>query len=292
MTSNNQYDEISELDTISLEDLNKARKNFKQYNFTDTKDPSKNLYYNLFVPENYTKSEKYPLIVFIGDASTVGKKSSPLTQTVGGPIWATDMIQKKHNCFVLIPEYNEVIIDDRHGYSKSEYINVTVRLISQIKTEYNIDPNRIYGTGQSMGAMTTLYLLANNPDLFAAGLIVDGQWKIDELEGLTNATFTYFAAAGDDKAFNGQNEVKKYLESKSIEFGSLNDLNAQEKVSILNNATQKMYDLGYKQNFISYAKGTVFSPNSKIKHEHMASFKYGYRIDTVRDWIFSQKKIN
>ena len=143
-----------------------------------------------------------------------------------------------------------------------------------------------------MGAMTTLYLLANNPDLFAAGLIVDGQWKIDELEGLTNATFTYFAVAGDDKAFNGQNEVKKYLESKSIEFGSLNDLNAQEKVSILNNATQKMYDLGYKQNFISYAKGTVFSPNSKIKHEHMASFKYGYRIDTVRDWIFSQKKIN
>ena len=73
MASNNQYDEISELDTISLEDLNKARKNFKQYNFTDTKDPSKNLYYNLFVPENYTKSEKYPLIVFIGDASTVGK---------------------------------------------------------------------------------------------------------------------------------------------------------------------------------------------------------------------------
>ena len=72
----------------------------------------------------------------------------------------------------------------------------------------------------------------------------------------------------------------------------MNDLNAQEKVSILNNATQKMYDLGYKQNFISYAKGTVFSPNSKIKHEHMASFKYGYRIDTVRDWIFSQKKIN
>ena len=199
MTSNNQYDEISELDTISLEDLNKARKSFKQYNFTDTKDPSKNLYYNLFVPENYTKSEIYPLIVFIGDASTVGKKSSPLTQTVGVPIWATDMIQKKHNCFVLIPEYNEVIIDDRHGYSKSEYINVTVRLISQIKTEYNIDPNRIYGTGQSMGAMTTLYLLANNPDLFAAGLIVDGQWKIDELEGWTNATFTYFAAVGDDK---------------------------------------------------------------------------------------------
>ena len=59
MISNNQNDERSELDTISLEDLNKARKSFKQYIFTDTKDPSKNLYYNLFVPENYIKSEKY-----------------------------------------------------------------------------------------------------------------------------------------------------------------------------------------------------------------------------------------
>ena len=37
-------------------------------------------------------------------------------------IWATEREQKKHQCFVLAPKYNEIIIDDNHGkFSKSEY---------------------------------------------------------------------------------------------------------------------------------------------------------------------------
>ena len=92
------------LDTISSEELNKARDSFKQYIFTDSKDSSKVLDYNLFIPDNYSKNEKYPLMMFIGDGSTVGKEKSPITRTVGGPIWVTDTDQKKHKCFVLIPE--------------------------------------------------------------------------------------------------------------------------------------------------------------------------------------------
>ena len=278
------------LDTISSEELNKARDSFKRYSFTDIKDSSRVLQYNLFIPENYSKNEKYPLMMFIGDASTVGRERTPITKTVGGPIWATDTVQKKHKCFVLIPEYNEFIIDDRNGFYISEYINVTIRLISQLQKDFNIDSNRIYSTGQSMGAMTTLYILANSPNLLAAGLIADGQWKIDELTGLVDATFTYFAAAGDEKAFTGQNDVKKYFDSKGIKYGSLSDINAKEKVDILNSETKKMYDLGYKQNFISFAKGSVISKNSVRKNEHMESFKYAYRIENVRDWIFSQVK--
>ena len=50
-----------------------------------------------------------------------------------------------------------------------------MRLIEKICEDYSINKDRIYSTGQSMGAMTTLYLLANYPNLLAAGLIVDGQ---------------------------------------------------------------------------------------------------------------------
>ena len=291
---NQQFGEINQdrttLDSIPSEELEKARNSFKQYTFKDTVDPSKILKYNLYIPEDYSKNEKYPLMLFIGDLSTVGIEKGAITMTVGGPIWATNTVQKKHKCIVLIPDYEDVIIDDRNGLHMSEYVNITIRLISKLQNEYNIDSNRIYGTGQSMGAMTTLYLLANNPNLFAAGLIADGQWKIDELVGIENATFTYFAAAGDEKAFNGQNEVKKYLDSRNIKYGCLNDINAKEQIEILNNETKKMYDLGHKMNFISFAKGTVISPNSVMKFEHMESFKYAYRIDTVRDWMFSQSK--
>ena len=289
-----EYNESSssEIDTISKEELNKAREAFKQYKFIDTINNSYTLDYNLFIPFNYTKEKKYPLIMFITDASLVKKDvKSGLTETVGGPVWATERMQKKFECFVLVPRYNDIIIDDNRGYSTSEYINVTVRLINDLVDKYSIDKNKLYSTGQSMGAMTTLYLLANYPNLLAAGLVVDGQWRIDQLQGLINATFTYIAAGGDAKAFNGQNEVKAFLDELNISYGNLTDINAKENIDILNNETNYMYKLNYSKNFVTYIKGSVLPSNSDKANEHMSSFKYGYRIDVVRDWLLSQNKI-
>ena len=288
-------DPRNEIDTIPNEEMNKARNAFKQFTYSETTaNGNYSLDYNLFIPVDYTKEKKYPLIMFIEDASLVGpgKVKNPLDETVGGPIWATDREQEKHKSFVLVPHYNDVLIDDNKGtHYFSEYINVTVRLINKLIEEYSINPDRIYSTGQSMGAMTTLYLLANYPNLLAAGLIVDGQWKLEELYGLVNATFTYFAAGGDEKAFKGQTEVKHYLDSLVISYGALTEVDAQEKVEILNNMTNSMYNLSYSYNFITYKNGSVIPPNTKKTMEHMASFKYGYRIDAVRDWIFKQNKI-
>ena len=134
-------DPPNELDTIPSEEFEKARANFKQYNFIDTEDSSKILPYNIFIPKNYNDSQniKYPLIVFIGDENTIGREVTyPINETVGGPIWATDTVQKKHNCFVLVPEYKDIIIDDRGVFIKGEYINVTIRLIYKIQNDYKI----------------------------------------------------------------------------------------------------------------------------------------------------------
>ena len=284
----------SEIDTFTKEELDKARNAFRQFNYIDTINNSYILDYNLFIPENYTKEKKYPLIMFIHDGSFVQKTDvkSTLTDTVGGPIWATDREQKKRECFVLAPKYNDIIIDDNHDqFFVSEYINVTVRLIQKLINDYSINKDKIYSTGQSMGAMTTLYLLSNYPNLLASGLIVDGQWRLEELQGLINSTFTYFAAGGDQKASTGQKEVKEYFNSLNISYGELTDLNAQEDINILNNISKEMYKKNFSKNFISYKAGTVLPSNSKKANEHMCSFKYGYRLDTVRDWLFEQNRV-
>ena len=282
---NEDNDDLYELDTIPAGELEKARKSFKQYVYEKN---SKKIEYNFYIPENITKKDVYPLIVFISDKSLVGQGiTAPLYKTVGGPIWATDTVQIKHKCFVLVPQYNETISTME---TKSEYVNVTIGLIQEIQEKYSIDKNRVYGTGQSMGAMATLYLLANNPDLYTAGLIVDGHWDISELHGLVNATFTYFAAEGDPNPYNCQNELKEYFEKNNVSYSNMSNVNATENVEILNKKAEKMYEKGNKRNFITYANGTVLKPGMSEKNEHMASFKYGFRIETVRDWLFNQSK--
>ena len=288
------YDDPYEIDIITSEEMNKARNSFKQLNFNyDELNPSKIIFYNLFIPDNCNSNIKYPLIVFIAaDEDTVGREITvPLTETVGGPIWATDTIQKRYKCFVLVPQYNEIIIDNKEVHSKGEYINATIKLISELLNKYNIDSNKIYGTGQSMGAIATLYILANYPNLYTASLIVSGQWNIDRLQGLINSTFTYLVAGGDIEAFNGQNQFKDYLNSKNISYGTLSNINAQEKIELLNNFTNNMFYLKYQHNFITYSNGSVIIPNSKIESEHKASYKYGYRIDAVREWLLEQNKV-
>jgi len=266
--------------------MDRARKSFKQYRYE--KD-SKIIDYNFYIPENISKDDYYPLVVFISDRSLVGQEiTAPLTKTVGGPIWATDTVQKKHKCFVLVPQYNETISTME---TKSEYVNVTIGLIQEIQDEYNIDKKRIYGTGQSMGAMVLLYYLANHPYLYTAGLIVDGHWELEELHGLVNATFTYFAAEGDPNPYKCQNEVREFFNSSGVIYQNMDRVDAQAKVENLNNITDSMYNLTHSYNFITYKNGSVFPPNTKRTIEHMASFKYGYRIDTVRDWIFKQNRV-
>lgn len=58
-----------------------------------------------------------------------------------------------------------------------------------LRTHYAVNPERIYGTGQSMGAMIHLLLAASDPGLFTACLFIDGQWDVSALAGLAEATW-------------------------------------------------------------------------------------------------------
>ena len=284
-------DNINELDTISNDEINKARNSFIQFNFIDEINKMKNLpyniSYNLFIPENYSTNKKYPLILFIGDEKTVGKEAQKvINKTIGGPIFATEKIQKKNECFVLVPQYKEVIIYEELGYLKNEYINITNRLIIKLKSEYNIDSNKIYCVGELMGGKAILYLLSNYQYLYTAGLIIDGFYEKSQILELIKTNFTYIVFKENEKALNGQNEIKEYFDSLNINYGNAININYTENVEILNKLINKIYKNNYQYNFITFKSGTT---NNETEENY---FKYAYRMEAVFDWLFSHNKVN
>ena len=152
----------TKLDEVSSE----VKDKYKEFEYTDV-ETGLSIKYGLFIPESYGRSNKiYPLIMFIGDATTTGNSINQILENcIGSVIWATKREQEKHESFVLVPTFDEALIDDSNGnLTVSKYMDVIIRMIESIEDEYDINKDKIYSTGQSMGCMTSLYLTANNPD--------------------------------------------------------------------------------------------------------------------------------
>jgi predicted peptidase len=271
-----------------------VRSKFEQKTYRDA-ETGTSLPYNIFLPEGYSTAKEYPVVLFIGDSSLVGQDvTAPLSQ-YGALVWASDRDQAEHESIVLVPEYPSVIIDDHGSYSTTEYVEMTARFMESIEDTYSVDDELVYGTGQSMGCMTILYLAAKYPDLFAAELLVSGQWDKSQLEGLVAEKFFYIAAGGDSRSTNGQKDLQALLKKAKVPYGTAT-WDATWSQRRLDAAANKLLGDGDTANFATFETGTVLTASGQQAGgsgpggaaEHMASFEPAYKIPAVRDWLFEQ----
>ena len=235
---------------------------------------------------DYSEDVSYPMIMFIPDATGSGKSAADIvSQYYGAAVWATDEDQEKHPSFVFVPAFTDTVVDD--NWNASDQIDTAVQAINELTETYSIDTDRLYTTGQSMGCMTSLYLNSKYPDMFAASLFVSGQWDISVLSPLTEATFFYVTAGGDQKASGGQTEVMEMLDNAGVSY-SYGEWNAQDAEEEQNAAASQLIAEGNSANFIRFETGSVLNGGQGM--EHMASFNYAYEIDAVRDWLFEQSR--
>jgi len=260
---------------------------FTQHDYQDA-ETGLSLSYNLYLPEGYSENESYPLVMFIPDSTCVGQSTEAVLQHYGCLIWASEAVQQDHPCIVLAPMYPQIIIDDHGSYTTTDYILLTRNLILSMTEAYSVDTNRIYGTGQSMGAMTTMYLEAQHPDLFAACLIVDGQWNVTDLMGLKDSKMFYFAAEGDDRAYAGMQELQPALEEVGAVITS-GKWNATWDVETMHAALDEVLSAETDLNFIVWELGSVMPEGMESPFgEHMFSFVHPYNVHGVREWLLSQ----
>lgn len=268
---------------------------FQQKTYKDATTGT-SLPYNIFLPDGYDSSKEYPLVLFIGDASLVGQDvTAPLSQ-YGALVWASERDQQRQESIVVAPEYPSVIIDDHDTYTTSEYVELTARFIDDLEDRYEVNENAIYGTGQSMGCMTILYLAAEHPDLFAAELLVSGQWDKEQLGGLVEQKFFYIAAGGDSRSTAGQKDLEELLDEAKVPYGTAT-FDATWSRTELEAQAEKLLSDGHNAHFATFKTGTVLSAAGQDAGgtgqdagtaEHLASFEPAYQITAVRDWLFDQ----
>jgi predicted peptidase len=275
-TAGNIYYANSNMIT-STKTINLVVDDFKQLVYTDPNYNSESLMYNLYVPKNYNPSKKYPLVLFIHDAGAVGDDpTTTLTQGLGAVIWATPSEQAKHECFVLAPQYTTVIADDNS--KTAEQMDITVDLVKKLERQYNIDTNRLYNTGQSMGGMTSIAMDIKYPDMFAASLLVACQWDPEKVTPMAKKNLWIVVSEGDNKAYPGMNAITDVLKNQgaTISRGSWSaEANSFEMKRNVANMLKNKCNINY----------TVFKNGN-----HRYTWQYTYTIDGIRDWLFLNRQ--
>ncbi|KPI02316.1 hypothetical protein OK074_5317 [Actinobacteria bacterium OK074] len=103
---------------------------FQQFTFDDPAT-GRTLKYNLFVLKGYDPRKKYPLVLFMHDASVVNVATEgPLVQGLGAVCWASPADRARHESFVPAPEYGAVVIDDNH--EPSTLFDATANLVEAV----------------------------------------------------------------------------------------------------------------------------------------------------------------
>lgn len=259
---------------------------FKQYKYM-VPGTDEVIEYNLYTPEKIESGKKYPLVMFVADASTVDKEVTvPLNQGYGALVWATPESQAENPCFVLVPQMSRGVTNDKYDHSKQ--VDDVVGLVRQIATDYPIDSDCLYSTGQSMGGMMAMYYDVAYPDLFAASIFVDSHWDEATFPELVKHKFVWFIAGDGGKAYPKLKPLEEAAEKEGIQY-TFSEWSAKLPEARQNELASNMLAKGAPVNIIEFETGSVL-PEGVKGVDHMYSFDYAYKIKAVRDWLFRQTK--
>lgn len=255
---------------------------FRQLEYTDS-ETGKSMKYNLYSPLDIEEGNTYPLVLFMADASTPGTDvTRPLTQGYGALVWATGEWQSKHPCYVLVPQYSGVAVND--AYEHTDEVDMVARLVQKVAAEYQVDTKRLYTTGQSMGGMISMYYNSAYPDLFAASIFVDCHWDSATFPELVKHKFV-FITAGKAGTFDA---LEQAADNAGVKY-EYTDFSARLPQSEQDNLAKAILAKGAPITIINFTSKSVLPADGKGS-EHMYSFDYAYRLTPVREWLFKQSK--
>jgi predicted peptidase len=117
--------------------------------------------YQVYVPLEWSKEKKWPVILFLHGAGERGEDG--LLQTDVGIGTAIRRRMERFPCIVVLPQCRK-----NRWWTEPEMEAQALKALEQSIKEFNGDPQRVYLTGLSMGGYGTWSIAAKWPGKFAA----------------------------------------------------------------------------------------------------------------------------
>lgn len=188
------------------------------------------LNYCLLRPEMEKKGEKYPLVLFLHGA---GERGSDNEKQLfhGSQMWLNPVNREKYPAYVLFPQCPEsgywAYMDRPSSFEAdmmpsdpplSPVFIVLKEMLDTYLAMPQVDKQRIYIMGLSMGAMGTFDLTIRYPELFAAAIPICGTVNPARLTKVKDVKFRIFHGDADNVVpVSGSRQAYKALKASGID---------------------------------------------------------------------------
>jgi predicted peptidase len=168
--------------------------------------------YRILYPENYDKTKKYPLLLFLHGAGERGKDNEKQL-THGAKLFLKGESRKNFPAIVIFPQcpeesaWGSYKVDRTQEKVKFEIdytmeanwpLTAANELVKKITTEEGVDKSKMYIGGLSMGGLGTFEAVHRYPTMYAAALPICGGGDVIHYDKRVNKTaFWVFHGAAD-----------------------------------------------------------------------------------------------
>ena len=188
------------------------------------------LKYRLLRPEKEKAGKKYPLVLFLHGAGERGSDNEK--QLVhGGQMFLNPVNREKYPAFVLMPQcpidaywaytsrpVSFVPSDMPAGQEISPVFSSLKELLDVYLSMPQIDKDRVYIIGLSMGGMGTYDMIIRFPELFAAAIPICGTVNPSRLADVKGVKFRIFHGDADNVVtVEGSRAAYRALEAAGVD---------------------------------------------------------------------------
>lgn len=163
--------------------------------------------YRLLKPKAIDRLWNYPLVLLLHGIGERGEDNKAQLKW-GAKEFATDENMEKYPCFVVVPQcpisdfwasaLRDLSKDFKMSEEPTQALKMTLDLVVALQDEFpQIDSNRLYITGLSMGGFGTWDAIQRYPDMFAAAVPICGGGDVSKADLLTKIPIWVFHGAED-----------------------------------------------------------------------------------------------
>ena len=192
---------------VNAQDFNLYEKETFVYE-TDT------LYYRILKPANFDPNKTYPVHLFLHGAGERGKDNvSQLTH--GGKLFLKKENREQFNSWVIFPQAPK---NDWWGYKdpykfaynvkESKAMSLVVKFMDEFVKREDVNQNKVYVSGLSMGGMGTFVILNLRPEMFAAATPICGDGDPNSVNNYAKKIPIWIFHGSDDTVVSPKKSLK------------------------------------------------------------------------------------